>query len=96
MPAAIERLRHPMGLTEDAAAIYRGILARRAGAACRLLAGRGDLAALEDLAAWGLLGSDVVEEETRVATAAGNAQATAALLELRRRRGWGAGLDLSL
>ncbi len=96
VPAAIERLRHPMGLTEDAAAIYRGILARRAGAACRLLAGRGDLAALEDLAAWGLLGPDVVEEETRVATAAGNAQATAVLLELRRRRGWGAGLDLSL
>lgn len=96
-PAALERLRRPMGLTEEAASLYRGILERRQGAACRLFAARGDLAALEDLTAWGLLGAAAVEEETRAATAAGNAQATAVLLELRRRRGWGAaGLDLSL
>ncbi|MCI2241131.1 leucine-rich repeat domain-containing protein [Adlercreutzia faecimuris] len=96
-PAALGRLRRPVRLDGEMAAIYRGILARKQAAVCRLFAQRGDLEALEDLAAWGLLGRDAVEDELRAATRAGNAQATATLLELGCRRGWvGAGLDMSL
>ena len=74
---------------------------RKALAVCRYFSGKGDLDALEQLHDWGYLMYEQVECVLNDALESGDAQATACLLELRRRisRGSGsvsAGLDLSL
>ena len=95
-PAALGRLRQPVGLSERARDIYLGIFERKQGRTCALFARWGDLEALEDLMRWGVLGSDAVEGELEAALERGDAQATACLLELRRRHGAPSRLDLSL
>ncbi len=95
-PAALARLLSPVHLSERAREVYLGIFARKADQACRVFAKRGDLAALEALCGLGVLDERVVSSEIDSATTRGEAQATACLLELRRRCGWGSGLDLSI
>ena len=100
-PAALARLRTPVRLCERCRSLYEGLFVRKAAAVCRYFAGRGDLDALEQLYEWGYLTCDQVEAELASSLELGEAQATACLLELRRRisRGSGSvssGLDLSL
>lgn len=95
-PAALDRLVRPLCLSERMRDIYLGIFARRKAAVCRLFARRGDLEALEALWNFGVLDEKCVEGELEWAFSAGQAQATACLLEIKRRHLGAAGIDFSL
>lgn len=96
VPAALARLREPVRLSERMREVYLGILARKQEKACALFASRGDLAACEALVGLGVLEMPAVEAALAEAMDSGDAQATACLLELKRRQGGAGGLDLSL
>ncbi|MGN0039317.1 MAG: leucine-rich repeat domain-containing protein [Coriobacteriales bacterium] len=96
-PAALQRLAVPVRLSARAREVYLGILRRKQVQVCRLFSQAGNMGALELMCAQRVLDRATVEAELQAATQAGQAQATACLLELKRRQGWAAGgLDLSL
>lgn len=95
-PAALDRLVRPLCLTEHMREIYLGIFARRKAPVCRFFARRGDMEALEALWQLGVLDEKCVEGELEWAFSANQAQATACLLEIKRRHLGGAGIDFSL
>lgn len=95
-PAAVARLRSGHCLSERMREVYTGIVAHRAAQVCRYFAGRGDIDSLDFLAGIGALSADAVSAETQRAAEGGDAQASACLLELRRRMGAPSGIDFSL
>ena len=95
-PAAIARLANPVALTERMREAFVGIFRRRQAAACRWFARHGDLTSLSLLCDLGALDDACVGAELGAATHAGEAQATACLLELAHRRGLSTGVDFSL
>ncbi len=94
--AAMGRLSRPVALDEDARKTYLSLLTRKQEAVCRVFASRGDLTALEQLMAWGVLSLSTVQDASQKSIQEGDAQATACLLELSRRHGASAGFDRSL
>ena len=96
-PAALQRLAKPVRLSSRSREVYLGILRRKQVQVCRLFSQAGNMGALELMCSQRVLERATVEAELQAATQAGQAQATACLLELKRRQGWAAGgLDLSL
>lgn len=94
--AALERLIDPVGLSERAKELYLGIFDRKREQVCRLFSVMGDYAALVALCDFGVLGEGDVAEVLEWAACQGQAQATACLLELKRRCGWQAKMDFWL
>lgn len=94
--AAVRRLMHPIRLSDRARELYRGIFSRKQVAACRLLARKADIDALAMLCDAGVLEREAVDEALGETTGEGAAQATACLLELKRRRAWDMRIDMSL
>lgn len=95
--AAIVRMRQPMGMSERARSLYEGILMRKGLRVCSYFADLGHLDALELLVDKGLLGLPTIVKALEASTREGNPQATACLLEMKRRmEGGGAELDFSL
>lgn len=95
-PAALARMTDPICLDDHMREIYLGIFERRSAAVCRYFARHGDLEALEALWRLGVLDEKCVEGELEWAFSAGQAQATACLLEVKRRHLGGTGIDFSL
>lgn len=95
-PAALARLRDPLFLPEETREVYEKIMGRKQLQLCEHFAHKGDLEALTDLVAWGILDPATIEKATARATEKGDAQATACLLELGHRHGIAPRLDLSI
>ena len=96
-PAALARLKNPVRLCQRCRDLYEGILTRKALPVCRYFAGKGDLGALVQLHEWGYLTESHMESALASFLGAGEAQATACLLELRKRiMPTFAGIDLRL
>lgn len=93
---AVARLREPIWMDEDMRDLYLGILRRKQEAVCLCFASAGDMQALGDLAAWGVLDHDAIESALDQVTRKADAQAIGCLLELKRRLGLGSRLDLTL
>lgn len=96
LPAAVRRLMRPICLSDRARELYLGILQRKRGKACCYFAKKGDMDALAFLCEARVLDKEDVVADLDRATAERETQATACLLELMRRFGWHAGVDMSL
>lgn len=94
--AALDRLTDPLGLSDRARELYLGIFGRKRGQVCRLFSQEGDMAALEALCGFGVLGASDVDEALDWAAGQGQAQATSCLLELKRRCGWHRKMDFGV
>lgn len=95
-PAGLNRLIHPMGLSNQARERYENIFLRKSRAVCRYFADRGDFEALQALCERNLLDEHEVQVELEESTYEGRTQATACLLELQHRCKPRVGMDFSL
>lgn len=83
--AVLGRFAKPIRLTARCRQLYEGIISRKASSFCLLAAKEGRLDALLSLHALGLLDSQAAESALSHAMSEGATQATACLLEFRRR-----------
>lgn len=95
-PAALQRLMHPMRLSEHMREVYESLLIRKRLPVCRFFAEKGDMESLVWLSAEGLLDQAAIDAELDATVHEGRTQATACLLELKHRLMPEPDIDLSL
>ena len=94
--AGLNRLIHPMGLSDQAREWYENIFLHKSRAICRHFADRGNFKALKALCERNLLDERDIESELEKSTYEGRTQATACLLELQHSCNSCTGVDFSL